>query len=93
MSLLVVGTSRTQEDGVVSVPAKGSVTSGVSSVVNMVRSGVGRGRVGGGVGVTASRLGVPAGSHLETVQLILHLSGLPHQAGHSVDWQSLTDQG
>ena len=92
MSLLVVGTSRAQEDGVVSVPAEGSVTSGVSSVVHMVRSGVGRGRVGGSVGVTASRLGVPTGGHLETVQLILHLSGLPHQAGHSVDRQSLADQ-
>merc|ERR1712062_347442 len=53
--------------------------------------------VGGGtVRVTASSLGVSAesaGGHLETVQLILHLSGLSHQARHSVHGQGLTHQG
>ena len=84
MSLLVVGTSRTQEDGVVSVPAEGSITSSVSSIVDMIRSCV---RLRGTVAATTSRQTVPG------LQLIIHLSGLSHQSGHSVDWQSLTDQG
>merc|ERR1712203_690394 len=84
MSRLVV-TSRSEEDRVVSVPAEGSITSSVSSIVDMVGSCVGRGSVGGSIGVTASNLGVsPQGAVLETV-LLLHLSGLSHQAGHSVD--------
>ena len=40
-----------QEDGMVSVPPKGSVSSGVGAVVNVVRAG---GRVWGGVGVAAN---------------------------------------
>ena len=40
-----------KEDGMVSVPSKGSVSSGVGAVVNVVRTG---GRVWGGVGVAAS---------------------------------------
>ena len=40
-----------QEDGMVSVPPKGSVSSGVGAIVNVVRTG---GRVWGGVGVAAS---------------------------------------
>ena len=45
---LVIGS---EEDGLVSVPAEGSVSSGISSVVNMVGAGVGgssRGTIGGG---------------------------------------------
>ena len=40
-----------KEDGMVSVPPKGSVSSGVGAVVNVVRTG---GRVWGGVGVAAN---------------------------------------
>ena len=40
-----------KEDGMVSVPSKGSVSSGVGAIVNVVRAG---GRVWGGVGVAAS---------------------------------------
>ena len=40
-----------KEDGMVSVPPKGSVSSGVGAIVNVVRTG---GRVWGGVGVAAS---------------------------------------
>ena len=43
--------SGSEEDGLVSVPAEGSVSSGISSVVNMVGAGVGggsRGTIGGG---------------------------------------------
>ena len=93
MSRLVV-TARSEEDRVVSVPAEGSITSSVSSIVDMVGSCVGRGSVGGSVGVTASRLGVSTSGQrgqLETV--LLHLSGLSHQTGHSVHGQSLTNQG
>merc|ERR1711974_306278 len=95
MSVLVVASPRAEEDGVVSVPPEGSVTSSVSSVVDMVGTCVGRGSVGGSVGVTAGRLGVSTeglGGQLETVQLILDLSRLSHQPGHSVDGQSLPDQ-
>ena len=68
--------SRSEEYGVISVPAEGSVTSSVSSVVHMVGSCVGRGGVGGCVGVTAGRLGVclspiGEGAQLETVLLVL----------------------
>ena len=42
-----------QEDGMVSVPSEGSVSSGVGAVVNVVRAG---GRVWGGVGVAASTI-------------------------------------
>ena len=75
---MLVMTSGSEEYWVISVPAEGSVTSSVSSVVHMVGSCVGRGGLGGSVGVTAGRLGVPPsgeGTQLETVQL-LHLSGL-----------------
>merc|ERR1712203_1230417 len=92
MSRLVV-TSRSEEDRVVSVPAEGSITSSVSSIVNMVGSCVGRGSVGGSIGVTARNLGVSTigqGAQLVTVQFVLHLPGLSHQAGHSVDGESLT---
>ena len=47
--------SRSQEDGVVSVPSEGSVSSGVCSVVNMVRAGMGGGAggsIGGGTGLS-----------------------------------------
>merc|ERR1712079_583074 len=80
MSRLVMTSSRSEEDGVVSVPAEGSITSSVSSIVDMVRSCVGRGSVGGSVSVTAGSLGISTksqGSVLETVHL-LHLSGLSH---------------
>ena len=40
-----------KEDGMVSVPSKGSVSSGVGAVVNVVRAG---GCVWGGVGVAAN---------------------------------------
>ena len=40
-----------KEDRMVSVPSKGSVSSGVGAIVNVVRTG---GRVWGGVGVAAS---------------------------------------
>ena len=40
-----------QEDGMVSVPPKGSVSSGVGAVINVVRTG---GCVWGGVGVAAN---------------------------------------
>ena len=43
--------SGSEKDGVVSVPAESSVSSGISSVVNMVGAGVGgssRGTIGGG---------------------------------------------
>ena len=95
--MLVMTSSRSEEYGVISVPAEGSVTSSVSSVVHMVGSCVGRGGVGGCVGVTAGRLGVclspiGEGAQLETVLLVLQLSGLAHQAGHSVVGQSLTHQ-
>merc|ERR1712026_246550 len=115
MSRLVMTSSRSEKDGVVSVPTEGSIASSVSSIVDMIRSCVGWSSVGGCVSVTAGRLGISTktnlgqdrlgistktnlggpGSHLETVQLILqlHLSGLSHQSGHSVDWQSLTNQG
>ena len=93
LSFRLVVTSRSEEDRVVSVPAEGSITSSVSSIVDMVGSCVGRGSVGGSIGVTASNIGVsPQGAVLETVHL-LHLSGLSHQAGHSVDGESLTHQG
>ena len=42
-----------QEDGMVSVPPKGSVSSGVGAVVNVVGAG---GRVWGGVGVAANTI-------------------------------------
>ena len=92
----MVSAPRAEEDWVVSVPPEGPVTSSVSSIVHMVWSCVGGGSVGGSVRVTASSLGVSAesaGGHLETVQLILHLSGLSHQARHSVHGQGLTHQG
>ena len=77
--------SRSEKDGVISVPAEGSIASSVSSIVDMVRSCVGRGSVGGCVSVTGGSLGISTGSTMETVQLILqlHLSGLSHQSGHS----------
>merc|ERR1712088_49655 len=92
VSMLVM-TSGSEEYWVISVPAEGSVTSSVSSVVHMV----GGSGVGGGVGVTAGSLGVclspiGEGAQLETVLLVLQLSGLAHQAGHSVDGQRLTHQ-
>ena len=93
MSVLVVASPRAEEDGVISVPPEGSVTSSVSSVVDMVWTCVCRGSVGVSVGVTAGRLGVSTGGQLETVQLILHLPGLSRQHGHSVDGQSPTHQG
>ena len=78
----------------VSVPAEGSITSSVSSIVDMVRSCVCRGSVGGSVGVTAGCIGVSTkGAQLEIVLVFINLSGLSHQAGHSVDWQSLSNQG
>ena len=40
-----------KEDGMVSVPSEGSVSSGVGAIVNVVRAG---GRVWGGVGVAAN---------------------------------------
>ena len=94
---MVVMTSGSEEYWVISVPAEGSVTSSVSSVVHMVGSCVGRGGLGGSVGVTAGSLGVclspiREGAQLETVLLVLQLSGLAHQAGHSVDGQRLTHQ-
>ena len=92
----LVMNSGSEKDWMVSVPAEGSVTSSVSSIVDMVRTSVGRGSVGGCVSVAAGRLGISTnslGSHLETVRLTLHLSGLSHQSGHSVDWQSLANQG
>ena len=95
--MLVMTSSRSEEYGVISVPAEGSVTSSVSSVVHMVGSCVGRGGVWGCVGVTAGSLGVclspiGEGAQLETVLLVLQLSGLAHEAGHSVDGQRLTHQ-
>ena len=82
LSFRLVVTSRSEKDRVVSVPAEGSITSSVSSVVDMVGSCVGRGCIG----VTASWLRFPE-------LLLLRLSGLSHQAGHSVDGESLTHQG
>ena len=92
MSRLVMTSSRSEEDGVVSVPAESSITSSVSSIVDMVRSCVGRGSVGGCVSVSGGSLGISTksqGSVLETVHL-LHLSGLPRKAGHSVHGDGLT---
>ena len=68
--MLVVNCYRSEEYWVISVPAEGSVTSSVSSVVHMVGSC----SVGGSVGVTVTS-GVGT---LETVRL-LHLSGLAPQ--------------
>ena len=81
--------TRSQEDGVVSVPAESSVSSSVGSVVHMVGSGMCRARVGGSIGVAARTSGV---RRLETCgkicRLILHLSGVSHQSGHSDHWES-----
>ena len=67
----------------VSVPAEGSVSSGVCSVVDVVGSSGGS-SVGSSVGGTARGLGVSAGARetRETLILVLHLSDLSHQTGH-----------
>ena len=77
--------SRSEQDGVVSVPAKGSVSSSVRSVVHMVRASVGGGRVRGSIGLATTGLAVLTvglGGNLITI-LLLHLSGLSGEAGHS----------
>ena len=74
---------RPETDWVVSVPPEGPVSPCVGSVVHMVwacRSSRGT------VGTAARCLRVPP--HL----LLLHLSGLSHQARHSVHGQGLTHQ-
>ena len=78
--------SRSEKDGVVSIPSKSSVSSSVCSVVNMVRSSVSGGTVRrSSVGLTATGLTVSRvslWSNLITV-FLLHLSGLSGEAGHS----------
>ena len=82
--------SRSQEDGVVSVPSEGSVSSGVCSVVHMVRSGV-RGGAGGSIcwrsglgrGTVITGIGklrTCVGGGLVTVLLLGH-PGLSGEAG------------
>ena len=92
---MLVVSSGSEEDRVVSVPAEGPVTSSVGSVVHVVGAGGGRSTVG----VTAGALRVCPGGHdvkdgaggasLKTV-LLLDLSGLPRKAGHSVHGDGLT---
>ena len=91
---MLVVSSGSEEDRVVSVPAEGAVTSSVGSVVHVVGAGGGRSTVG----VTAGALRVCPGGHdvkvgagasLEIV-LLLQLSRLPRKAGHSVHGDGLT---
>ena len=86
--MMTLVSSWSEQDGVVSVPAKGSVSSSVRSVVHMVRASVGGGRVRGSIGLATTGLAVLAvglGSNLITI-LLLHLSGLSGEAGHSEHW-------
>ena len=76
---MLVVSSGSEEDRVVSVPAEGAVTSSVGSVVHVVRTAHWCRGVGGSVWVTGRRLGV-----------LLQLSGLPRQARHSVHGDGLT---
>ena len=83
MSLVVSGS---QEDGVVSVPSEGSVSPGVGSIVNMVRSGMGGGgggTIGGGAtgGQGAVIPGVSELGILWAVNVLRDLSGLSGEAG------------
>ena len=79
--------SRSEQDGVVSVPSKSSISSSVCSIVNMVWSSMSGSTVRSSVGLATTGLTVPIVSlrgNLVTV-LLLHLPGLSGEAGHSED--------
>ena len=81
--------SRSEQDGVVSVPSKSSVSSSVCSVVNMVGTSVGGGAVWGAIGLATTGLAVSVltvrGGLVVVLFLVQDLPGLSGEAGHSVD--------
>ena len=93
---LVVST-RSQEDRMVSVPTKGSISTGVCSIVHMVRSSVAsRGGMRSSISwLTGAALAVSKTLGVEGIilVLVLQLSGLSTEAGHPHDWQVLAIEG
>ena len=92
---LVVST-RSQEDRMVSVPTKGSISTGVCSIVHMVRSSVtSRGGMRSSIAwLTGAALAVKTlGVECIVLVLVLELSGLSAEARHPHDWQVLAIEG
>ena len=91
---LVVSTG-SQEDGMVSVPTKGTISTSVCSIVNMVRSSVAsRGGMRSSIAwLTGAALAVYKTLGVEGIVLVLDLSGLSAEAGDPHDWQVLAVEG